>query len=532
MATPAHEPSPPSRHWPEAALIFVVAGLLLWLMAGNLFILGLDEGIYFDGGLRILHGQVPYRDFFALTGPGSYWLEAAAFRLFGVTLAAGRVVMVLDVALLTAVVFWLVAQLTRRNVALATAFIFFAFETGLSFRLYANHRWDSSALAMLGVAFAFKAAGPSSRRRLACLAGGFFVAAAAWCTPPVILLVVALGLWLLVSREGRGMIPAFILGVCLCSLPAGAVLASEHALVPMLHSMTWNLKHYAGANQVYYGYGALPGWSGWRAVFSVKRGVKMLLLRLLDYFLALLPPGLPLLVYLTWLLRTRQGVSKLNRELPRVLWLLIASAALLLSTYPRWSADELMFVTPVFYVLAAYLLERLSTRRWRLAVGGTSLTLAVVTLAVSAFGLTREPSLRTRVGVVRAVPQDQQLILALDRSIPSGASLFVDPYLPVVYFLTGGVNPTRYDFLQPGMMSARDEAAAWRELQRRPPKWVVYFQFPAATFFAIWPHANPRQPALEALNAWLHRHYHLVKLIDHPVTEFAVLERNTPLPNR
>jgi 4-amino-4-deoxy-L-arabinose transferase-like glycosyltransferase len=515
------------RHWPTAAVVFGVAAALLWLMAGNLFILGLDEGIYLDGGLRVLHGQAPYRDFFALTGPASYWLEAAAFKLFGVTLASGRVIMVLDVALLAALVYWLAAQLTRRSVALATAFVFFAFETGLSFRLYANHRWDSAALAMLGVAFAFKGAGPSSDGWLAFLASGFFAAAAAWCTPPVILLVVALGLWLLASREGRRFVSAFVLGVLACSLPAIAVLARQHALAPMLSSMAWNAKNYSGPNRVYYGYGAVPGTGGLRAIFAGAHGTA-LLLRALDFFLTLVPPLVPFAVYVAWLLRTRKSVADMGGEAGRVLLLLAASAAFLLSTYPRWSADELMFVTPIFYVLAAFMLERPATGRWRRGLGAAFAALAGVTLAVSAAGLTREPSLRTRVGVVRAVPQDQELILALDARIPPGSSLFVYPYLPVLYFLTGGVNPTRYDFLQPGMMTARDGATALRELRAHPPKYVVYFQFSPATFYGIWPHANPRRKRLRPIETWLHLHYHLAKVVAHPVAEFAILERNAP----
>lgn len=41
---------------------------------------------------RVLHGDVPNRDFLHLYGPGSLWVLAAAFALFGVTLGVQRVV--------------------------------------------------------------------------------------------------------------------------------------------------------------------------------------------------------------------------------------------------------------------------------------------------------------------------------------------------------------------------------------------------------------------------------------------------------
>src|SRR5215469_3955467 len=42
-----------------------------------------DEGIVLQGATRILDGQVPYRDFFSFYTPGSFYLVAALFRVFG-----------------------------------------------------------------------------------------------------------------------------------------------------------------------------------------------------------------------------------------------------------------------------------------------------------------------------------------------------------------------------------------------------------------------------------------------------------------
>src|ERR1700722_9961432 len=81
-------------------LIFAGAFSLLWLVYGNRLIFGTsDEGIYLDAAERILHGQKPYVDFFGYMSPGSFWMQALAFRLFGVTLAAGRVLVIFYVAL-------------------------------------------------------------------------------------------------------------------------------------------------------------------------------------------------------------------------------------------------------------------------------------------------------------------------------------------------------------------------------------------------------------------------------------------------
>jgi 4-amino-4-deoxy-L-arabinose transferase-like glycosyltransferase len=42
-----------------------------------------DEGIVLVGSLRVLHGDVPYRDFWAMYPPGSFYLHAFLFSIFG-----------------------------------------------------------------------------------------------------------------------------------------------------------------------------------------------------------------------------------------------------------------------------------------------------------------------------------------------------------------------------------------------------------------------------------------------------------------
>src|SRR5476649_2644122 len=94
-----------------------VFAYLGWISASR-FVLALnDEGIYLDGGLRVLHGQVPYKDFFSLTGPGTFALMAASMRVLGTTLAAGRMPVVFDIAILTACLFWLASKLSNQLTA-------------------------------------------------------------------------------------------------------------------------------------------------------------------------------------------------------------------------------------------------------------------------------------------------------------------------------------------------------------------------------------------------------------------------------
>ncbi len=134
------------------AVFIGTAVLLLW-MFGNRLILGTnDEGIYLDAAERILHGQKPYVDFFGYMSPGSFWMQALAFRLFGVTMAAGRVLVILYIALECALIYWLVERFASRATAIVTTLFFLAFQTADPSMLTAQHRWDSSAFALASIA--------------------------------------------------------------------------------------------------------------------------------------------------------------------------------------------------------------------------------------------------------------------------------------------------------------------------------------------------------------------------------------------
>jgi hypothetical protein len=71
--------------------------LLVLLTAAYFFALLLhppniyDEGLTVDGAVRILHGQLPYRDFNTGYAPAEFYTVAAVFSAFGTTLLAARI---------------------------------------------------------------------------------------------------------------------------------------------------------------------------------------------------------------------------------------------------------------------------------------------------------------------------------------------------------------------------------------------------------------------------------------------------------
>lgn len=72
----------------------IAASLIFTILQLKIFNLGLgfrDEGFLYLNAVRILSGEIPYRDFFMTTTPGSFYLIALFIKIFGNHLIIGRI---------------------------------------------------------------------------------------------------------------------------------------------------------------------------------------------------------------------------------------------------------------------------------------------------------------------------------------------------------------------------------------------------------------------------------------------------------
>jgi len=110
-------------------------------------------------------------------------------------------------------------------------------------------------------------------------------------------------------------------------------------------------------------------------------------------------------------------------------------------------------------------------RRWVCAL---ALLLSVSSMAGKTMAAMDYDTRETRVGNVRAPLDESEFLDRLENWVQPGDSLFSFPYLASVYYFLDARNPTYYSITQPGMMTPEDEQRAISELQKAPPKWVIY----------------------------------------------------------
>src|ERR1017187_2487319 len=234
--------------------VFAISLAYVWWIAGDLFSLGVDEGIYLEGGRRVAAGQVVYRDFFDLTGPLTFWVEGGLARWGGTDIPLLRLPMLLDVAFLAWAVYWLAAQFENQWFAAGLSLVFLAFESRLHL-LVVKHRWDSAALATAAVLAAVAAHSRGSPRPR--VPSGPPVAAAAWATAAVGWVAVPLLGW--AARRNFASALACLAGGVAVTASAAGYLASNHALDPMIEAMRWTAANYTQANASPYARAAASG---------------------------------------------------------------------------------------------------------------------------------------------------------------------------------------------------------------------------------------------------------------------------------
>jgi 4-amino-4-deoxy-L-arabinose transferase-like glycosyltransferase len=496
----------PETKW--SLYVFLFAGAFVLWSAGARFILANnDEGIYLASAMRMLRGELPYRDFFYYLPPGTPLIEAGVLRLFGEKLWAARIPLAADLAILTAAVFWLTARLANVRAGFVTVFCFLAFETAEHDRLVVDHRWDSSAWATLAIALTVSLLPRESGNwRLRAVLAGASAALAGWITTPVAMVgVVIFGAACIVPQLRRSAI-WIAAGAAGCSACFLGWLAAHHNLAAALEGVLWPASHYGSANRTAYGWVI----GGYANLFSgLTTGGVITVAIFLIFFT--LPATLPVLALAWWPIRWRLESEERRWAIGLMLMSMIA---LMVSTLPRPDLIHLMYVSGVAYALGAALAVRVLPPRALAMVAIAMILMAATDYVIALNRRIGEPAMATRLGVVHGTESDFKVLRLVTSHVRPEDGFFAFPYWPNFYLFAGARNPTRFAYLQPGMFSAADERIALQELQQSPPRWILYVDTPPEAFLRIWPRSDPARLRFGSIEDFIAGRYRTVDKVD------------------
>jgi len=454
----------PATVWPIGLVLACVLVEAIQLRVG---IDDLDEGYFVQQGARVLHGEVPFRDFETLYSPGLAYLHAGLFALLGgPSLLAPRIVALLARLALALVLVAMTLPLVRNPLWAAVPALLLL--VGLD---DAPQRWEPHP-GWLSSLFAVVAAWCLSQRReqragFWLVAAGLAAAAAyAFKQNTGVFILGAILVWCLANNAADKRLACRISGPWRVPLVAFAA-ASLVWLVPLAVLTKDQLPRL----------GPLVGVVNQAGLFSAPEPTLLIPL-------AALAGGV-------WLVRRDSH--------PNLRWLLLSGVALLLTQVPRMDTLHLIWSTPILLVLGAVALERVP-RPLALISGLLVVALVWPTLS-SRLAVVIEPRatvadasapVETAADIQGAVDDIQQ------RSRPD-EPIFVYPSSPLLYALADRPNPTRFDHLNPGAANAEQLQAVIEDLQRAHVRVIVVSDF--------WRNAWGPPGANAVLEDWINTHY-------------------------
>jgi 4-amino-4-deoxy-L-arabinose transferase-like glycosyltransferase len=476
-----------------------------------------DEGIILQGAQRILDGQVLYRDFFSFFTPGSYYLFALVFRVFGDSYLVAHAALALIGAALSPITYLLARRVCSRQASLLVTGLMTV--TAVPWRFVVIHNWDSTFWACLALYCAVRLLeSPSVRWAFAAASLTSMTALFEQSKGAGLLLGLGTGFLIVIFRSQqsklfrRDQVIAIALGLVWPFIITIVYFASRHALSTMLSSWFWPLQHYSGANRVPYAYDNMTGESRHKIFDTASPGMRLFAMLVFSArrWIPYLPLfGAALLMRLAF--RKGRGVSSGPEWAYYVLVSATMSGLLLSIVIARADYLHFLYLQPIFFLALAWLLDGRSIRTrffTRVApVVGFCLSMSLLAVAAQVLFQGRtDHSVVTRRGDI-GVQRPDTVIGYVQDHVAAGERMLVYPYQSTYYYLTETYSPTRFDFYQPGMHTEQQLQEMLAEFSAHPTRVVLYEPGFADHMLEAWPNTPASAFSRDALAEYIMREY-------------------------
>jgi len=504
-----------------AVAVFFAAGLFLWPLR-DFVSFNADDGFTLVAAERILRGQLPYRDYFTFIMPGSPYLMATWFKLFGASYVVAKSVLLVYAGIFGAITYLLARRLYDRSTALFAAALLVL--GCMPFRFLVLHNWDSMLLASITLYCAQRALEAPSR------SWSFFTGFSAASTCLIeqsrgagVLLGLVIAAAIFMVRPHSRRTDSF---AKLCWAAAGFVIpltftfayfASQHALKAMLDSLLWPASHYSTVNRVTFGWVPISNLGDLYLTGSL--GGRLLVAFFSAPMLLISVLSLMVLASTVYAMPQRyKSAPSAALDLQVLGGSVFFGAFLAFLATGRRDTHRLFYLAPLFVYLVPSILN-INQPRLKTLYRARPLVACLLLFSFAGFGmipilnaLRHTARTETRRGTVRFGYRDE-VVPYVERHVAEGQPLYVHPYQPMYNFLTGTANPTRFDFLQPGMATAEQYESAIRDLDR------TQFVLLDTTFAAdkipeTWPSTPDRAIASDPLADYIVRHYRACRFLN------------------
>ena len=506
---------------PAFVFLFSLAYLCVFLRYSSL---EPDEGIVLQGAQRILNGQIPYRDFFSFYTPGSFYLVAAALKLFGDSFLVARLSLAIAGAGCSVLTYLLATRVCSSGYALLAAALTTC--SAVAYRFLVLHNWYSTLLAGLGLYCAIRLL--ESRLPVWAFATGSFCSlttmfeqskGAGLCFG-LVLSFVALRVVGQKSSLQKTDLKLFASGLLWPLLLVFAYFGAQHSLRALVKDWLWPLNHYTNANRVFYGY---QNWSD-SARDSIFHSGPMWtrVIKILAISPGFLVPLLPVItvgIFVYWILPARRGYVSFNKWNYYILVSGVLSGLLVSVVVVRADIIHFMYLAPLWYVPLAWIVGAREFRNSTLS----ALRPYLIFLIAVAFGLMSLVILTTANGARTQTPTRRGIIVTSERDgvldyvqahTTPAQNILVYPYLPLYYYLTGTRSAAPLDYFQSGMNTPEQAREIIASLQSQNVNTVLFEASFNEKMGTSWPGTSLNAIAYDPVADYIVRNYRSCKVLN------------------
>ncbi|NPC55447.1 ArnT family glycosyltransferase [Caenimonas soli] len=413
------------------SFLLACSALLLVLHATHL--LDSDEGLILHGAWSILNGRTLYTDFFEFVAPGSFYLIAAAWKLFGAHYWIAKSIGILAISG-AAIGVWRISQLVlaeRQVAAPRWAMLFgpFVFCLFSGYWPSINHNTFNVVLVVWSTFFVIRSI--LRRNTVDAVIGGFICGVAVWFLQHRGAVVGATSVLLLgLFHGGDGGLArwknsaAFLIAFL---VPVGGMLLCWPASLLVENLIYFPANHYLEVNRVDF------------SVFVLVA---------------------TLIVSAAWLLR--HGSS-------RVVWFLMSLQVILFAT--ALQRPDLSHITLTLFPLLALFPLLVSAA----PVGSRTSRFFLIWIAAGLLLLNLQVPVvvATRFSTPLFEESQHPALRYVRENCGASPYIYAGPFAPGYYFETGKLNPTRHSFLLSNMSTNTHFAEALRDIEVRRPQCMV-----------------------------------------------------------
>jgi hypothetical protein len=476
-----------------AACALTFLYLETFLLPAVPFLADHDQVLFFVRALRLIRGQVLYRDVFELVTPGTDLLYAAGFRVFGVhawALQAWAIALGLAVF---CVLTWIASKLFQGPLVLLPGLLFLVFDYNLA--LDPTHHWYSTLIALAAVGAL--AGGLSLQRSFA--AGLLCGVAALFTQTQGTLAFLALAAYLLWRKRKQAEGPGTVAQLTALGIPfviAPACVLGYYVLKAGFHTVYFALilfaPHYLSSGPV----------NSPRTYFSQFPPVHTLAdgIRIIPYLFiyAVVPYAYLAGAYQLWRKRTVLPVTVRDP----LLLLHLVGVALFLAVASGPTLFRLSTVAPPAILVFVWLISQPSPEYRYIRVLLWCLAIIFAVLQPIHRQIQWHATLDLPIGRTAFLNRDEfhEYEWIAQRTHPS--EFFFNHFGIALYL--GLVNPTASEFVNYDDFTRPEQVdAVVQALQRRPPHFIIYVENK---------HFTPSQDHSAPFLRYLEDNYHLAQV--------------------